>query len=195
MKPPEQPRRFSSVILGRRSFMRSPFGHRHGIGRAPSSSSGAGPSPLSRSSLAHDDLASEKGRTSEDVRGNSAASGKGVGGDGEAEVAMSVLDEKDEDAEGEGQEDGDGGRGSCKKKSSFWRPSRIPVLIRKHARSLTRSKSKAAATVDDDDNDDDDDGDDDGKKARFGKLVKKASKDVLGKGFFGGGGGGKRGWV
>lgn len=178
IKPPEQPRRFGSVILGRRSFMRSPFGHHYssqGSGRASSSSSGgAGPSPLSRSSLAHDDLI--EGRSSVETRGRGCYESKRGGYSenelAETEAAMSVLEEKGEEEEGEGGKK----KSRCNSSSSsFWRPSRIPVYIRKRARSLTRSKSKVVV----------DDGASDGKKAGFGKLVKKASKDVLGKGFFG----------
>ncbi|KAK4225424.1 hypothetical protein QBC38DRAFT_264412 [Podospora fimiseda] len=162
MKPPEQPRRFGSVILGRRSFSCGPFGHHHGMGRT--SSNKARPSPLSGSSLVNS--STEKGRDLDDVRASSAAE-KGSGGDVDTEAAMSsLLEEKDEDA----QPDGDGV--SCKKRG-FWGPSKIPVQIRKHTWSLTRSRSKGVDK-------------DDGEKARFGKLVKKASKDVLGKRFFSG---------
>ncbi|KAK4187797.1 hypothetical protein QBC35DRAFT_451936 [Podospora australis] len=54
-------------------------------------------------------------------------------------------------------------------KKGLWRPSKIPLLIKKRARSFVLTRSRSAAS-------DDTSGD---SKRSFGKLVKKASSNVL----------------
>ncbi|KAK4159422.1 hypothetical protein QBC43DRAFT_304661 [Cladorrhinum sp. PSN259] len=212
MKPPEQPGgRFGSVILRRRSFMRCSSGHHshghgHGVlsrasncsigsgsgsgGGGGGAGGGVGPSPLSKSSLAGDDLTAKLGQASslDDMRKSSSEKGgvRQVHVCDEHGIAMSVMEENDEEEEEEEEEDSGPCKSRKKSSSSCWKSSRIPVVIRNlQARSLTRSKSKVQQPSTDHHHHDED-----GKRggggggARFGKLVKKASKDVLGKRFF-----------
>lgn len=80
------------------------------------------------------------------------------------------------------EDDGDDHR-----KRHFWKPSKIPLgtLIKRHAKSITKKISSNKLGEINSEHDSHSGGGSEDQKGTFGKLMKRASSNVLRNGFFG----------
>ncbi|KAK4197371.1 hypothetical protein QBC40DRAFT_285606 [Triangularia verruculosa] len=176
MKPAESPQRFSSMLLSR-AFNRTPKGIRPPLS-APSS-------PLLNTTPVTATVPAS-GSASPSITKPSSLSQITFLGEESSDEGQHQEKQPPPNFQAHPMED----EGDDHWKRHFWKPSKIPLgsLIKKHAKSVTKKRSSnklseaasehdshsGAACVGSED-----------QKGTFGKLIKRASSNVLGKGFFG----------
>ncbi|KAK0665959.1 hypothetical protein QBC41DRAFT_158154 [Cercophora samala] len=174
MKPAESPQRFSSIILSR-AFNRTPKGIRPPpsapssplLNTTPASAAAPAlesvsplitkPSPLSQITFLGEESSDESQHKSQQSSPN---------------PGSQHVEEEDDDDHW---------------RRHFWKPSKIPLgtLIKRHAKSITKKRSSNKLNEAEPEQDSHSAGGSEDQKGTFGKLMKRASSNVLGKGFFG----------
>ncbi|KAK0736035.1 hypothetical protein B0T21DRAFT_366171 [Apiosordaria backusii] len=173
MKPVESTQSFSSIILSR-AFNRTP----RGIRPPP-----AGPSSPLLNTTSVSATAPGSGSISPPITKPSPLSqitflGEESADEGQQNGQQSSLHTEAEHPEEDGEDHW---------KRHIWKPPKIPLgqLIKRHAKSITKKRSSNRLSEAESEQDNQSGAGSEDQKGTFGKLMKRASSSVLGKGFFG----------
>ncbi|KAK4665075.1 uncharacterized protein QC763_511660 [Podospora pseudopauciseta] len=173
MKPAKSPQRFTSTILSK-VFNRTPKGIRPPLS-APSSP-GLNTTPTST-------VAPASGPVSPSITKPSPLSQITYLGEESNDEGRHKLRQSSPNSDAQHMEDD----GDDHWKRHFWKPSKIPLgtLIKRHAKSITKKISSNKLGEINSEHDSHSGGGSEDQKGTFGKLMKRASSNVLRKGFFG----------